>query len=119
MISARTMLSTESVSCIVFLVLALSEPTYLNRVLDVTMVQRSPTYVMSTKNGMPILLGGSSLRLIYPRSQTDAEYFAAFYAENGPPTDVADRLSASYPNKFVKLLHQRLTKAIAEADKYV
>ena len=41
------------------------------------------------------------------------------YREDGPPTDLADRISASFPNNFVRLLHQRVTKDIAEADKYV
>ncbi|TFK48079.1 FAD/NAD(P)-binding domain-containing protein [Heliocybe sulcata] len=65
--------------------------------IDVTMVQRSPTYIMSTKEGIPRLL--------------------AIYSENGPPTDVADRINASYPNPLMKLMHQRLVKDIAEADK--
>ncbi|OAX37348.1 FAD/NAD(P)-binding domain-containing protein [Rhizopogon vinicolor AM-OR11-026] len=63
---------------------------------DVTMVQRSPSYIMSTE-GM--------LRL-----------FSIFW-EGGPPTDIADRASASYSNKLLKLVHQRITKDIAEADK--
>ncbi|KIK22727.1 hypothetical protein PISMIDRAFT_679944 [Pisolithus microcarpus 441] len=66
--------------------------------VDVTMIQRSSTYVMSTKNGGPMLLG-------------------ALYAENGPPTDLADRINSSFPNAIVKLLHRRVTKLLAEADK--
>jgi len=64
------------------------------------MIQRGPTYIMSTKNGMPVLLGG-------------------LYSENGPPVDIADRMNASFPNKFVKPVHQRLVKVIAEADKEI
>ncbi|EPQ61348.1 flavin-containing monooxygenase, partial [Gloeophyllum trabeum ATCC 11539] len=66
--------------------------------VDVTMVQRSPTYIMSTKEGMPRLLG-------------------PLYSENAPPTDVADRINASFPNPLMKLMHQRVVKDIAEADK--
>ena len=45
--------------------------------------------------------------------------YEGLYREDGPPTDLADRISASFPNNFVRLLHQRMTKDIAEADKYV
>lgn len=41
------------------------------------------------------------------------------YSEDGLPTDLADRISASFPNHFVQLLNQRVTKDIADADKYV
>ncbi|KIK43949.1 hypothetical protein CY34DRAFT_803284 [Suillus luteus UH-Slu-Lm8-n1] len=70
---------------------------YVENGVDVTMVQRSPTYIMSNKEGMPRLL--------------------AIFWEGGPPTDVADRVSASYPNALLKLVHQRVTKDIADADK--
>eukprot|EP00753_Platysulcus_tardus_P018884 PLAT7028.1.p1 GENE.PLAT7028.1~~PLAT7028.1.p1 ORF type:complete len:650 (-),score=-151.71 PLAT7028.1:131-2080(-) len=66
--------------------------------VDITMYQRSPTYIMSTKNGMPKLLG-------------------ELYSETAPPTEIADRINASYPNPLMKLMHQRVTKDIAEADK--
>ncbi|KAI6029336.1 FAD/NAD(P)-binding domain-containing protein [Pisolithus microcarpus] len=71
---------------------------YADHGVDVTMVQRSSTYIMSAKNGLPILLG-------------------PMYSENGPPTDIADRINLSFPNAIVKLLHQRVAKVIAEADK--
>ncbi|KAG1751336.1 FAD/NAD(P)-binding domain-containing protein [Suillus paluster] len=70
---------------------------YAKNGIDVTMVQRSPTYIMTSKEGMPRLM--------------------AMFWEDGPPTDIADRVGASYPNFLIKLLHQRLTKEIAEADK--
>ncbi|OJA14210.1 hypothetical protein AZE42_11318, partial [Rhizopogon vesiculosus] len=73
------------------------ESTKTNLGPEVTMVQRSPSYIMSTKEGMPRLL--------------------SIFWEGGPPTDIADRASASYPNKLLKLVHQRVTKDIAEADK--
>ncbi|KAI6145597.1 FAD/NAD(P)-binding domain-containing protein [Pisolithus tinctorius] len=71
---------------------------FVDHGVDVTMVQRSSTYVMSTKYGIPMLLG-------------------ALYGENGPPTDLADRMNSSFPNAIVKLLHQRVTPMIAEADR--
>lgn len=70
---------------------------YVENGVDVTMVQRSPSYIMSIKEGMPRLL--------------------SIFWEGGPPTDVADRVSASYPNSLIKLVHQRVTKDIADADK--
>ncbi|KAG6374832.1 FAD/NAD(P)-binding domain-containing protein [Boletus reticuloceps] len=70
---------------------------YVNHGVDVAMVQRGPTYIMSTKEGMPRQM--------------------ALYWEGGPPTDVADRVNASYPAHVAKLVHQRVTKDIAEADK--
>ncbi|KAJ7180333.1 hypothetical protein C8R43DRAFT_972653 [Mycena crocata] len=66
--------------------------------VDVTMFQRSSTYVMTTKNGWRILMEG-------------------VYSENAPPTDVADRQNASYPLCLTELLAPRKTLEIAEADK--
>ncbi|KAI5122701.1 hypothetical protein M0805_009754 [Coniferiporia weirii] len=66
--------------------------------VDVTIYQRSSTYIMSTKKGMPLL-------------------FKDFFWEGAPPTDIADRLWASHPNKVLRLIHQRVTSDIAEADK--
>ncbi|KAJ6628886.1 FAD/NAD-binding domain-containing protein [Mycena sp. CBHHK59/15] len=52
---------------------------YYEHGVDVTMFQRSSTYVMTVKNGWRVLMDG-------------------VYSENAPPTDVADRLNASFPN---------------------
>jgi len=71
---------------------------YYEHGVDVTMFQRSSTYVMTTKNGWRIL-------------------FEGVYSENAPPPDVADRLNASYPNRLTELLAPRRTLEIAEADK--
>ena len=46
------------------------------------------------------------------------DVYAGLYWEGAPPTDIADRLSASIPLKLVKLLHQRVVKSIADADRY-
>ncbi|KIJ33013.1 hypothetical protein M422DRAFT_70464 [Sphaerobolus stellatus SS14] len=66
--------------------------------IDVTMVQRSSTYVMSTKQGLPIL-------------------FEGLYVEGGPPVDLADRIGASFPNYLTKQLNKGTTARIAEKDK--
>ncbi|KAG6333166.1 hypothetical protein ID866_5921 [Astraeus odoratus] len=71
---------------------------YVDHGIDVTMVQRGPTYVMSVKEGLS--------RVLSP-----------LYSEGGPPTDLADRINASFPYHAGKLLFQRTTRAIAEADK--
>ncbi|KAI6148884.1 FAD/NAD(P)-binding domain-containing protein [Pisolithus tinctorius] len=73
---------------------------YVAHGIDVTMVQRSSTYVMSAKEGIPRLTGG-------------------LYLENGPPTDIADRISASFPTFLLKLVHQRVVKDLAEADREI
>ncbi|KAJ7250746.1 hypothetical protein C8J57DRAFT_679664 [Mycena rebaudengoi] len=71
---------------------------YYNHDVDVTMYQRSSTYVMTTKNGWKRIMGES-------------------YWENGPPTDVVDRLSASFPHFMSVGLNQRQAIQIAEDDK--
>ncbi|CAA7267532.1 unnamed protein product [Cyclocybe aegerita] len=71
---------------------------YADYGVDVTMFQRSSTYVMSTKNGIPLLLG-------------------SLYSEHGPPIELADRINASFPNLFMAGMAHRVTKLIAEADK--
>ena len=53
---------------------------------------------MTNKNGMPLLMKG-------------------FFWEGAPPTEVADRLFESIPKYLLRLMHVRLTKDIAEADK--
>ncbi|KZT24304.1 FAD/NAD(P)-binding domain-containing protein [Neolentinus lepideus HHB14362 ss-1] len=67
--------------------------------VDVTMVQRSPTYIMSVKEGVP--------RVYH------------IYNEGGPSLENADLITASYPNPLLKLMHQRLTNIIAEADETI
>ncbi|KAL8284307.1 hypothetical protein RQP46_005056 [Phenoliferia psychrophenolica] len=66
--------------------------------VDVTMLQRSSTYVMTVKNGMPMMVGG-------------------LFGENTPPTDLADRIGESNPKFVVKLMHQRIIPKLALADK--
>ncbi|KAI0041062.1 hypothetical protein FA95DRAFT_1683437 [Auriscalpium vulgare] len=66
--------------------------------VDVTMVQRGATYVMSTKHGIPTIFG-------------------SLYYEGGPPPDVADRIAGSFPHYLMKLVHARYVNKIAELDK--
>lgn len=65
---------------------------------DVTIYQRSSTYIMTNKEGMPRLMKG-------------------FYWEGSPPTEIADRLFHSIPFPVMRQMHTRLTQDIAEADK--
>ncbi|KAF8333879.1 hypothetical protein F5887DRAFT_991728 [Amanita rubescens] len=72
---------------------------YYNHGVDVTMYQRGSTYIMSVKHGMKILNGG-------------------LYAEDSVfPTEIADRISASYSNHFMEGYGYRTRIEIAEADK--
>ncbi|KAF9444560.1 FAD/NAD(P)-binding domain-containing protein [Macrolepiota fuliginosa MF-IS2] len=71
---------------------------YHDHGIDVTMYQRSSSYVMSVQKGMRITVAG-------------------LYEESGPPLAVADRLSQSFPNLLNVGLHYRNTLAIAEVDK--
>jgi putative flavoprotein involved in K+ transport len=64
---------------------------------DVTMVQRSSTYVVSRDNGQAI--------------------FAGLYEENGPSTEDADLLNASLPLDVVRAMFVQVTAALAEQDK--
>ncbi|KAF9522146.1 FAD/NAD-binding domain-containing protein [Crepidotus variabilis] len=66
--------------------------------VDVTMFQRSSTYIMSAAKGMRMLLEGP-------------------YSEDGPPIDVADRLNASFPTSMMAGIAHRTAKAIAEVDR--
>jgi cation diffusion facilitator CzcD-associated flavoprotein CzcO len=71
---------------------------YADNGVDVTMIQRNPTYIMTTKNGFEVIHKG-------------------LYEENGPPTELADRLDASFSRLMSLPLYQRKTKAVAEADR--
>lgn len=65
---------------------------------DVTIVQRSSTYVMSSENGLGIL-------------------FKGLYDEDGPPTEDADIMFSSTPNRVHQRIHMFVTQLIAQADK--
>ncbi|KAF7378261.1 Flavin-containing monooxygenase [Mycena sanguinolenta] len=72
---------------------------YYEHGVDVTMYQRSSTHVLTAKNGLA--------RIMKP-----------IYWEGGPPTEVADRLNASFPHLMSISLNQRQARVIAEDDKY-
>ena len=64
---------------------------------DVTIVQRSSTYVMSSKDGLDVLLKG-------------------LYEEGGPDTEDADLMFMSVPNAMLKRKHLDATKEISRRD---
>lgn len=65
---------------------------------DVTVVQRSSTYVMTSANGIPVIFGG-------------------LYYEGGPATEDADLIAASYPLPVMLEFAKAQTQAIAELDR--
>ncbi|KAK0211151.1 dimethylaniline monooxygenase [Desarmillaria ectypa] len=65
---------------------------------DITIVQRSSTYVMSSAAGLGVL-------------------FRGLYEENGPPTEDADIMFSSTPNHMFQILHKYTTEEIAEIDR--
>ncbi|EGO01158.1 hypothetical protein SERLA73DRAFT_87605 [Serpula lacrymans var. lacrymans S7.3] len=66
---------------------------FCNHGVDITMYQRSSTFVVSVKAVGKGILG-------------------AYYKE-GFPVDTADHLSSAFPNAVVKLLHQRMVPSVA------
>ena len=64
---------------------------------DVTMVQRSSTYLMSQAHGIPAIFGAN-------------------FVEGGPPTDYADLLASATPWPLVLKYAVEVTKRIAEQD---
>ncbi|KAJ7159293.1 hypothetical protein C8R43DRAFT_882040 [Mycena crocata] len=71
---------------------------YYEHGVDVTMYQRSSTYVFTTKNGWKHIMRPT-------------------YWEGGPPVELADRITASYPHLMAIELNQRQALKIAEDDK--
>lgn len=64
----------------------------------VTMVQRSSTYIMSQRNGIPVIFGG-------------------LYSEDGLPTEYADLLNSATPWPLVQEFAREQTVEIAERDR--
>ncbi|CAN5891692.1 NAD(P)/FAD-dependent oxidoreductase [soil metagenome] len=64
---------------------------------DTTMVQRSSTYIMTSKNGIDVL-------------------FAGLYEHGGPPTEDADLMFASIPYPLLADFHKEATEEIARRD---
>jgi hypothetical protein len=69
---------------------------YYEKGYDVTMVQRSTTFVVA--------------------AETNLHHMAALYGEGGPPTDDADLLSFGLPNPVVKRLNIDMTRAQNKTD---
>lgn len=65
--------------------------------VDVTMLQRTPTFVMSVDKGQAVMVSG-------------------LYNENMRSVDVQDRLGESNPKFVVKLFHKRLVKVLEDQD---
>lgn len=65
---------------------------------DVTIVQRSSTYVVASKTFVDVLLAG-------------------LYEENGPPTEDADLLFMSMPNALMKRVHVDVTTETGRRDR--
>ncbi|KZO89563.1 monooxygenase protein [Calocera viscosa TUFC12733] len=63
----------------------------------VTMLQRSPTYIMSIKNGSPAFMG--------------------LYREDGPPYDLVDRIGLAIPIVASKALVKGIVDEVAKKDK--
>ncbi|TFK84340.1 FAD/NAD(P)-binding domain-containing protein [Polyporus arcularius HHB13444] len=71
---------------------------YVEHGVDVTIYQRDSTYIMTTKEGMPRMLGH-------------------LWWEGTVPTEIADRIDASMPTLLTEELDKRRVAETAEADK--
>lgn len=87
---------------------------YADNGVDITLVQRSSTYIMTNKEGMPRLMRGQLTHILPNLTLTVTP---GTYWEGGPPTEVADIIDNSMPIFYRKMLHKRITADIAEADK--
>ena len=72
---------------------------------------------MTTKNGFDILFKG---RVVCQQTVCCYNISASdLYCEDGPPTDIADRLNASFPHFMNIELAGRSTAQIAGLDRFV
>ncbi|PLW17999.1 hypothetical protein PCANC_07186 [Puccinia coronata f. sp. avenae] len=69
-----------------------------NGAAEVTMVQRSSTFVMSSQHGIPALLDG-------------------LYEEGGMATEDADRIFTGLPINMLESMHTKIQEKIAELDR--
>ena len=90
----------------------------LSFVPGVTMIQRGSTYVMSGKKGMERLLGSECEKKRCLFAELKLLSVGGVYWEGGPPTEYADRISASITTHYKKLMLKRVTKEIADIDRY-
>ncbi|KAJ4469877.1 hypothetical protein J3R30DRAFT_3661401 [Lentinula aciculospora] len=83
---------------------------------DVTMFQRSSTFVLNLDKGWKFLGGGMPRTLF--SAYIKCVPLLALYCENGPPIDMADRLSNSMPHLLLEGgLAQRTAQAIINDQK--
>ncbi|BEJ15423.1 hypothetical protein CspHIS471_0500280 [Cutaneotrichosporon sp. HIS471] len=75
----------------------------VNNGVDTTMLQRSPTFIMSIEKGLPLL---------------DSGLFTEEGLEN-MSVETADRIADSFPKQVGKLFHQRIVKHLAVEDKEI
>ncbi|TXT15275.1 uncharacterized protein COLE_01468 [Cutaneotrichosporon oleaginosum] len=75
----------------------------VNNGVDTTMLQRSPTFIMSIDKGLPLL---------------DSGLFTEANLEN-MSVETADRIADSMPKQVAKLFHQRIVKHLAVEDKEI
>ncbi|KAF8882841.1 hypothetical protein BD779DRAFT_1612399 [Infundibulicybe gibba] len=80
---------------------------YYDHGIDVTIFQRSSTYIRSTKHGWRILM----------KALDGSKCITRYIFGGCPPADIADRLQASFPYFMGIGLAQRRTRQAAEADK--
>jgi len=71
---------------------------------------------MSTSNGWDVLFKGPFFYIPY-YALSSLNCIEDTYAEGGPPTDLADRFTASFPHHMSVGLHQRAARRLAELDK--
>ena len=83
------------------------------------MFQRSSTYVMSVKNGIPRVFGSSFICFYAMDMATENILEIGLYFEGGPPPDVADQINASFPIYLQKPIHKRIVVDIANDDRSV
>lgn len=81
------------------------------------MVQRGSTYVMSTKKGLPVMLGGMRFHLRPKMSCAHDSTTLDLYVEGGPPTDLADKIAASFPFLSSTGSGYRANNIIADLDR--
>ena len=79
------------------------------------MYQRSSTYVLSATNGWNVIMKGKSVSSLNQRF--DVYVQLGLYDGTGPPTDIADKINASFPSLLKEYVGARQVDAIEELDK--
>ncbi|KAJ3574757.1 hypothetical protein NP233_g1540 [Leucocoprinus birnbaumii] len=90
---------------------------YYDHGIDITMVQRGPTYVMSADRWEWMNKGLTIPLLAVIHGIAHSEIRSGGYWEGGLPTDVADRLGAAFHRTIAIEMFQRRVRELAELDK--